>query len=374
MLGASTMNLQKNRVLRFGAGLLIALSLAACDGRMQFPVTEDGQADLKSRGINIIPVTTKNIDQFRDVSGLSLHRGIKSNPPRDPSVYSYHIAVGDRLQVQTWSTPERTQSADETNLAQGPIVNEKGTFFYPFVGDVSAEGKTVEAVRNDLSAKLEEYIAEPQVEISVSEFNGSTATVLGEIGSPGPLPVTNVPMRLLDAVNKAGVGNTSDLRQVEIRRGSSSYLVNLEAYMQEGRRGHNPIILPNDTIFVPALADNKVFTFGEIGVGEIPIGAAKKTLTEILAGAGGLDRMTADARGVFVFRKRSSSENGFDVFQFNLRNASSLMLTSDFAMAPLDIVFVTNDPISRWNDTVGKLLSPLTGVIRARAVAEAITP
>lgn len=367
------MNLQDIRVLRLCAGLLVALSLAACDGRMQFPVTEGGQADLKSSGINIIPVTTDNIAQFRDVSGLSLRRGIKSNPPRDPSVYSYHIAVGDRLQVQTWSTPERTQGVGENNLAQGPIVNENGTFFYPFVGDISAEGKTVEDVRNNLSTKLKEYIAEPQVEISVSEFNGSTATVLGAIGSPGPLPVTNVPMRLLDAVNKAGVSEASDLRQVEIRRGARTYLVNLQAYMKEGRRGHNPIILPNDTIFVPALSDNKVFTFGEIGVGEVPIGAAKKTLTEVLAGAGGLNRMTADARGVFVFRKRSSSENGFDVFQFNLRNASSLMLTSDFAMAPLDIVFVTNDPISRWNDTVGKLLSPLTGFVRARAVSEELT-
>jgi len=353
---------------------MLALTLlAACSGQMRFPVTEAGQESLASRNINVIPVTTENVTRYSDASWLTLNGDTPANPPRDPSTYTYRVDSGDQLRVQTWTTPERTTSGEESTISEGPIVNETGEFFYPFVGQMPARGRTVSEIRNALEHRLQEYISEPQVEVAVQEFNAHRATITGAVANPSSTTLTNVPLRLLEFVNTAGANEQSDLRHVVIRRRGREYRVNLRAYMEEGRQGHNPIILPGDVVYVPPIADNKVFTFGEIGVGEIRLGPERMTLTEVLAAQGGIDQMRADARGVFVFRQTSETPNGFDVFQFNLRDASALVLTSQFAVAPMDIVYVTSDPITQWNDTVGKLISPLTGFVQARNVSDEFT-
>ena len=65
--------------------------------------------------------------------------------------------------------------------------------------------------------------------------------------------------------------------------------------------------------------------------------------------------------------------DGFDVFQFDLTDATALMITSQFAMAPMDVVFVTTDPIARWNDTGAKLLGPVSSIVNARAIVDKLS-
>jgi polysaccharide export outer membrane protein len=43
-----------------------------------------------------------------------------------------------------------------------------------------------------------------------------------------------------------------------------------------------------------------------------------------------------------------------------------------FPIMPQDIVFVTKDPITRWTDTVGRVLAPATGFLQLRGVADQI--
>ncbi|MBN2906932.1 MAG: polysaccharide biosynthesis/export family protein [Rhodobacteraceae bacterium] len=351
------------------AGLGLAV-LPGCAGQMRMPVTQSGQQELIDRNINIIAVTSDNIHQYRQARWTDPNGLAAPNPPADPAVYSYRVGPGDQLRVQTWTTPERTTDTNDITLAEGPVVDGNGVFFYPFVGDIHASGRTVSQIRDELSQKLRAYIADPQVEVAVAAFHAHQATITGAVGTPGPTVLTNVPLRLLDLVNAAGTTPESDLRNVVIRRRGVRHSANLRAFIEEGRLGNNPIMMPGDLVFVPPLADNKIFTFGEIGTGEIPLGPERKSLTEVLAAKGGIDRVRADARGIFVFRRTGTSPEGFDVFQFDLRDATALMLTADFAMAPLDIVFVTNDPVTRWNDTVGKVISPLSGVARVDAVAD----
>jgi len=43
-----------------------------------------------------------------------------------------------------------------------------------------------------------------------------------------------------------------------------------------------------------------------------------------------------------------------------------------FEMRDNDVLFVTTDPITRWNDTLAKILSPVISTIKAQAVVEAV--
>lgn len=354
---------------------LAALVLAGCAGQMHFPTSEDRQGDLASQGINVVRMTTENIGQYSSVSSsMSQYHLQSANPPRDPSPYTYRVGPGDKLRIQTWSSPERTATLDGVEVAEGTIVDENGRIFYPFIGGLLVRNKTVGQIRQELTEQLRRFIAEPQVEVAVQEYNAKHATITGSIGTPGQVTLNNVPLRLMDMVNRAGPTPASDLRQIVIRRGGDAYRVNLDAFMRSGARGQNPIVLPDDVIYVPAIADNKIFTFGEIGTGEMTLTDGGMSLTEVLANSGGIDRIRADARGVFVFRRTlATPAGGFDVFQFDLREATTLVLTTDFAMAPLDIVFVTSDPVTRWNDTVTKLISPFAGFLQVRQLAGSVT-
>ncbi len=366
------LNFLKPRQMTAPSLLLVAvLMLSACAAQMRFPVGEEAQERLVAQNINVIRVTTDNIAQYRSPN-FRINRAIKPNPPADPSPYTYRIGAGDVLSIMVWADPERTQPASGAGNAadRGLVVNEAGQIFFPFVGGLTVSGRSTAQVRADLTDRLRNFIADPQVEVAISSFNAHQATVTGVVGSPGPVTLTNIPKRLLDVLNLAGFSDESDIGQVTLRRRGSVHTVNLRAFIENGTPGQNPIILPGDVIHVSRMQDNKIFTFGEISTGEIPLKTDVPTsLTEVLAQVGGIDRIRADSRGIFVFRRTPQSPDGFDVFQFNLQSASTLVLATDFKLAPLDIIFVTNDPITRWNDTVGSLVTPFSGLLSLQRLA-----
>ena len=352
------------------AVLITAALLSGCAG-MQFPVSEEAQASLPE-GVNIIRMSTSNIGQYSETPMSASERVRAPNPPRDPSPYVYRVGPGDILQITTWATTDRTLSASGADVSDEVVVDATGQIYYPFVGSFSVRNKTTGQIRRELTEKMRLYISEPQVEVSVKEFQAHSAMLVGVGAGSGRIPITNIPKRLIDVLGGSSDG-AGDRRQVEIRRGGNFYYVNLESFIEQARPGQNPIILPEDVIYLRPVADNKIFTFGEIGVGEIGLPSQTLSLTEVLANRGGLDKIRANARGVFVFRRRSDTpEGGFDVFQFDMREATALVLTTDFAMGPLDIVFVTSDPVTQWDDTVTKLVRPFYSFLRTRDIAEAV--
>lgn len=349
------------------------MGLAACAGQMRFPVSQDAQERLAEQNINVIRISTENITEYRAPKFVSNRNG-QGNPPADPSPYTYRIGPGDELHITVWADPERIQPASGATSAseRGLVVNEAGQIFYPFVGAVTVSGRSTAQVRSALTDQLRNFIADPQVEVSIAAFNAHQATVTGVVETPGPITLNNIPKRLLDVINAAGVSDDADLGHVTLRRRSTSHLVNLRSFIERGQSGQNPIVLPGDVIHVPRMQD-KVFTFGEIATKEIPLLTDSATsLTEVLAQVGGIDRIRADSRGIFVFRRTPRTPDGFDVYQFNLHSASTLVLATDFKLAPLDIIFVTNDPITRWNDTVGAVVTPFTGLLQARRLTDEI--
>lgn len=351
--------------------LVAAMGVSSCAGQMRFPISLEAQEKLADQNINVIRVTTENIGRYRTPAFIS-NSSVKGNPPADPRPYTYRIGPGDELFISVWADPERVQP-EGAAPDRGLVVNESGQIFYPFVGGLPVSGRSTAQVRSALTAQLRDFITDPQVEVSVATFNAHEATVTGLIESPGPVTLTNIPKRLLDVVNIAGIRDDSDLGNIRLRRAGTSYLVNLRSFIEQGVPGQNPIILSGDVIHVPRMRDNKVFTFGEIPTQEIPLVTDVETsLTEVLAKVGGIDRIRSDSRGIFVFRRTPSTPDGFDVFQFNLSDASTLVLATDFKLAPLDIIFVTNDPITRWNDTVGAALVPFRSLLQIRRLADEI--
>ncbi|MCQ6261994.1 polysaccharide export protein [Alcanivorax sp. MM125-6] len=295
---------------------------------------------------------------------------------QEPANYDYEVGPGDVLQITIWDHPELTIPAGSMRSAQeaGNWVHNDGTIFYPYVGKIQVAGMRVTEIRDVIADRIAEYIENPQVDVSVAAFRSQRLYVTGAVMQPGAFPVTNVPTRLLDAVNAAGgLSEQANWSNVTLSRDGKEYTLSLRAIYESGDKSQNVLLKPGDVVHVARNDDNKVFVLGEVMEPQpIPMTRTGLSLAEALSASGGFMKQTADASGIFVMRRApEGSEHLIDVYQLNAKNATALVLADNFPLHQRDIVYVTAAPISRWNRVIQNLL-PTTQAIffAARADSE----
>jgi polysaccharide export outer membrane protein len=285
----------------------------------------------------------------------------------EASTYDYLVGPGDVLNITVWGHPELTIPAGSMRSAAeaGNWVHADGTIFYPYVGRIEVSGLNVAAIREQITAKLRRYIEDPQVDVTVAAFRSQRVYVTGAVNTPGPLPLTNVPMRLLDALSAAGdLSAEADWQRVTLTRDGREYPLALSALYVDGDTRQNILLKQGDVLHVARSDDNKVFVLGEVRQpSKVIMDRNGLSLAGVLAEAGGINELSANARGIFVMR--AGSEDGeprIDVYQLNARSATALVLADHFAMQPRDIVYVTAAPIARWNRIINNLLPSISAL------------
>jgi polysaccharide export outer membrane protein len=89
----------------------------------------------------------------------------------------------------------------------GQTVSPDGTIYFPFVGKVHVAGKTAGEIRDQLAAGLSPYLKKPQVDVRVLAYRSQKVSVTGEVKTPGPLAMSDVPLTLVDAITRSGGTN-----------------------------------------------------------------------------------------------------------------------------------------------------------------------
>jgi polysaccharide export outer membrane protein len=281
--------------------------------------------------------------------------------------YDYTIGIGDVLNITVWDHPELTipQGSERAPSESGNWVHSDGTIFYPYVGKIKVVGLHVTEVRDKITQALDQYIRDPQVDVTVAAFRSKRAYVTGSVEKAGPIPITNIPLTLLDAVNKAGgLSEFADWEKVILVRRGEERVLSLKRLYQEGDLSQNILLQDGDVVHVNRNDDQKVFVLGEVVKAQtVAIGRSNMTLAEALTNAGGLNELQADASGVFVLRReKEGGAKTARIYQLNARNAAALVLADQFLLQARDIVYVTAAPISRWNRVVRQLLPTIQGI------------
>ena len=107
---------------------------------------------------------------------------------------AYTIGAGDILTVSVWQNPDLTRQV---------AVQPDGVIHVPLAGAVAAGGRTVAELETRLKQRLETYIPDPVLNVSVSQVNSLVIFVTGKVNNPGQFSVSSR-ICVLKALSLAG--------------------------------------------------------------------------------------------------------------------------------------------------------------------------
>jgi polysaccharide biosynthesis/export protein len=117
-----------------------------------------------------------------------------TNPAPSANGPEYVIGVDDLLAINVWKEPELTKVL---------AVRPDGKITLPLVGELTAAGLTALQLQEQLTEKLKDYVASPEVTVSVQEVRSLKFNVIGEVLRPGSYPLTKS-LTVLDGLAAAG--------------------------------------------------------------------------------------------------------------------------------------------------------------------------
>ena len=313
---------------------------------------------------------------------------------------------------------------------QGYTVSDDGAISIPDISRVEVAGLTVQEAQDRIFKFLLENQIDPAFSLEVTEFNSKKVTVGGAVRNAARLPLTLVPLTLGDALTAAGGVQVRDeqfasirvyrdgtlyqipyeqylarpeLRELRLKNGDgvfvdTSYDVDraFEFYRQEIdvirlrsqarkdtldmlrtemelRRG--ALDERRDTFLarqeLGAEARDYIYLAGEVGKQNrvaLPY-EQKASLADVMYGNGGFPTMTGNPSNIYVLRPSADpAEFGaVTAWHLNARNAVNMTLATRFEMRPGDIVFVEEQPITKWHRAIQQVVPSLlnTGVAAA---------
>ncbi|KAA2311719.1 sugar transporter [Pseudooceanicola sediminis] len=309
------------------------------------------------------------------------------------------------------------------NARQGYTVQDDGAIAIPTVGRVEIAGMTLEEAEAQLFQSLVSNQIDPTFSLEISAFNSKKVSVGGAVGSPRVVPITLTPLYLEEALAQAGgiTVNDQDYASVRIYRDGTLYQIPLtELYARDSLR--RVPLLDGDAVFVDTAYDLelargyfeeqiRLATFkqtsrqsalsqlnSEIGIrraalneqralfnSRLGLGAEQRDYvyltgevrtpgryplpyerSAVLADAlyeqgGGISALSGDVRQIYVLRGASDPREfgALTAWKLNVANAANFLLATKFELRPNDVIFIAEQPVTRWNRTIRQILPTL---------------
>jgi polysaccharide export outer membrane protein len=352
--------------------------------------------------------------------------GLQCLNPQTRKAHEYRIGVGDQLQIIVWDHPELTSQGGGAGgagagnpplpsgaaggagaaaggggamgggLSQGSTaggggevggltvrVANNGTIFFPRVGRVKVAGLMADRVQAILTAGLAKTIRDPQLDVRVVGFNSQQVQIVGDVRSPQAQPITEVPLTIIDALNRSGgAGADADLQNVGVTRDGKRYQVDVASLLESGNAQQNVLLNDGDIVDVPDRTNSRVFVLGEIAKpAVVPMNRGRLTLADAIATSGSIDNKTSDPHFIYVIRGMTPPAPGSttpvaaklttpDVFRLDMTQVDALMLMTRFDLQPRDVVYVQIANSARFN----RLLDLITPTLQTLFFTKQLAP
>ena len=280
----------------------------------------------------------------------------------------YRVGPGDVLSIIVWEHPELTTPAGEFRDAaeSGRLIDAEGRMFYPYVGMFHAGGQSVAEIREFITEFLSQVIRNPQVDVRVSAFRAHRVQVTGEVRQPGLVTLNDTPKGVLEAINERG-GLTAEAsrRQALLLRDGGVHAIDLAGMLTGAVPARNLALRAGDVLHVPDAAEDQVFVLGEVGE-QAPLIMRQRTmtLTQALAGAGGINRLSGNDGGVVVFRRADGAASMPVIYVLDMSRPEGMLLAGEFELQPRDVVYVKATAFAKYNQVIAQMLPTITSIFQ----------
>ena len=358
--------------------------LVASDDRTQSAIADDPPAEVPG-GQN---EAGANVDAFVEITPALVARQQAERPGAIPENIKklfgapspYLIGAGDVLDVVIWDHPEMTLPPISVTtvgtdyyggnpVSPGYTVDTNGMVQIAYAGAIKVAGLSEMQARDLIASKLVHYVRNPQITLRVQSYRSRRVYLDGEVRNPGLFVFNDVPMTLMEALNRAG-GFTplADRASIEVIRDGKSTLISIPLLVKNGIDPSAVLLKSGDIVRVLAREESKVFIMGDVTRATTSyLRNGELTLNEALGDAGGLNVATAGARQVFVVRKTKPGRS--EIFHLDASSPTALALAEDFELKAKDVVFVDAAPLTRWNRVIALLVPGAQTAYFGRAAA-----
>lgn len=310
-----------------------------------------------------------------------------------------------------------------SNSRQGYTVQDDGAIAIPNVGRVSVVSRTLEEAEATLFQALVSNQIDPTFSLEIAEFNSQKVSIGGAVANPTIATIALSPLYLDEALAAAGGVTSPDVDYTSVRiyRDGTLYQIPLkELYSNSSLRRVQ--LVNDDSIFVDtafeldraqayfaeqirlaefrqtarsqalnaldsevdirrgqlaearenyqarvdfdAVDRDYVYLAGEVGKQSryaLPYGRAA-SLADALYGDGeGIQVETGNAKEIYVLRGAQDPREFGALTAWNLdaRNAGNLILATRFELRPNDVIFIAEQPVTRWSRVVSQITPSL---------------
>lgn len=143
-------------------------------------------------------------------------------------------------------------------------ISSEGKIQYKFVGDIDVRGLTKKQVEEKLAKILSNYIIDPEINVTITEFKSKFIFVLGEVSQPGKYYIKSESITVRDAVVTSGLPTTAAaMRKCSLitpdKSGKAKNKpVNIYEILYAGDLRKNIEMYPGDVLYVPSTVMAKV--------------------------------------------------------------------------------------------------------------------
>jgi polysaccharide export outer membrane protein len=348
---------------------------------------------------------------------------IESRIPAAIGITPYVIGVADVILLATQSTgntvAELSGLLAAQNKRQGYTVQDDGAIAIPDVGRIRVGGLTLEAAEAEVFQALVAAQINPTFSVEVSEFNSQRVSVGGAVANPSLVPISLKPLYLEEALQLAGGVSAADLDYSTLRLYRDGTLFQIPVRELYAKTKLKRILLKDgDSVFVDTqydLVKAKAYFEEQITLLQLRQSARSQAISELNAEFSLRQAQSAEARANFTTRvdlgsiKRDYvyltgeltqqsrfplpfdnhanladalfSNHGFSTresnpsqiyvlrgnkhgdkvtaYQLDARNAANMILATRLELRPNDVVFVSEQPVTKWNRLFSQIIPSL---------------
>jgi polysaccharide biosynthesis/export protein len=157
----------------------------------------------------------------------------------------FTLGPADVIHVNVWKN---------TELSQTVTVGPDGFITLPLLKDIHVSGMTADEVAQTLRTKLNYYIVNPQVNVSVMAIHSRQVFILGQVGKPGSYPLIE-PIDVLQLIALAGgltvYANHDGITILREGKGGTEKIRFNYNNVVHGDGKQDVLLQPGDTVVVP---------------------------------------------------------------------------------------------------------------------------